>query len=116
MSELILKKWPMYRDAPIIQNQIADIYDLLTSQSREGTGGPLRVACPEGGPGDDIPAERVRDGWEDVQQLIGCLFGHAGLALGECDCRSGPGQPARRLWVGFAHEEPFDLAQVGGAR
>lgn len=36
-SELILKKWPMYRDAPIIQNQIADIYDLLTNQSRQGT-------------------------------------------------------------------------------
>lgn len=37
VSELILKKWPMYRDAPVIQNRIADIYDLLTSQSREGT-------------------------------------------------------------------------------
>ncbi len=37
VSELILKKWPMYRDAPLIQNQIADIYDLLASQSREGT-------------------------------------------------------------------------------
>ncbi|MFS8066096.1 MAG: tetratricopeptide repeat protein, partial [Byssovorax sp.] len=37
VSELILKKWPMYRDAPVIQSRIADIYDLLTSQSREGT-------------------------------------------------------------------------------
>jgi tetratricopeptide (TPR) repeat protein len=37
VSELILKKWPMNRDAPIIQNQVADIYDLLTAQSREGT-------------------------------------------------------------------------------
>ena len=37
ISELILKKWPMYRDAPVIQNRIADIYDLLTGQSREGT-------------------------------------------------------------------------------
>ncbi|MEO5728665.1 MAG: hypothetical protein ABI134_29095 [Byssovorax sp.] len=37
ISELILKKWPMYRDAPVIQSRIADIYDLLTSQSREGT-------------------------------------------------------------------------------
>lgn len=37
VSELILKKWPMHRDAPVVQNQVADIYDLLTSQSREGT-------------------------------------------------------------------------------
>ncbi|MCC6552712.1 MAG: hypothetical protein IT372_06775, partial [Polyangiaceae bacterium] len=37
MGELILQKWPMHRDAPVVQNQIADIYDMLTSQSREGT-------------------------------------------------------------------------------
>ncbi|WP_438032298.1 tetratricopeptide repeat protein [Sorangium sp. So ce204] len=37
VSEILLKKWPMHRDAPVIQNQIADIYDTLTSQSREGT-------------------------------------------------------------------------------
>jgi tetratricopeptide (TPR) repeat protein/outer membrane protein assembly factor BamD (BamD/ComL family) len=37
VSEIILKKWPMHRDAPVIQNQIADIYDQLTAQSREGT-------------------------------------------------------------------------------
>ncbi len=37
VSELILKKWPMNRDAPVIQNQIADIYDTLTAQAREGT-------------------------------------------------------------------------------
>lgn len=37
VGELILAKWPMHRDAPVVQNQIADIYDTLTSQSREGT-------------------------------------------------------------------------------
>ncbi|HEY4118179.1 MAG TPA: hypothetical protein VGM56_09995, partial [Byssovorax sp.] len=37
VSELILKKWPMHRVAPVIQNQIADIYDTLTAQAREGT-------------------------------------------------------------------------------
>lgn len=37
VDELILKKWPMHRDAPVIQNEIADIYDKLTAQSREGT-------------------------------------------------------------------------------
>ncbi|WP_438004400.1 hypothetical protein WME89_37265 [Sorangium sp. So ce321] len=37
VSEIILQKWPMHRDAPVVQNQIADIYDTLTSQSREGT-------------------------------------------------------------------------------
>jgi len=37
VSELILKKWPMHRDAPVMQAQIADIYDTLTGQSREGT-------------------------------------------------------------------------------
>jgi hypothetical protein len=37
VSELIVKKWPMHRDAPLMQAQIADIYDTLTSQSREGT-------------------------------------------------------------------------------
>ena len=37
VSELILKKWPMHRDAPVIQNQIADIYDTAHApQSREG--------------------------------------------------------------------------------
>ena len=36
-SELILKKWPMNRDAPEMQNPIADIYDQLTRMSREGT-------------------------------------------------------------------------------
>ncbi|MGK4002958.1 hypothetical protein WMF31_10080 [Sorangium sp. So ce1036] len=37
VSEILLQKWPMHRDAPVVQNQIADIYDTLTSQSREGT-------------------------------------------------------------------------------
>jgi hypothetical protein len=37
VDELILKKWPMHRDAPVIQNEVADIYDKLTAQSREGT-------------------------------------------------------------------------------
>jgi len=37
VSELILKKWPMHRDAPNVQNQIADIYEELTRLSREGT-------------------------------------------------------------------------------
>ncbi|HEY3595349.1 MAG TPA: hypothetical protein VGL13_15790, partial [Polyangiaceae bacterium] len=37
VSELILKKWPMNRDAPNVQNQIADIYEELTRMSREGT-------------------------------------------------------------------------------
>jgi tetratricopeptide (TPR) repeat protein len=37
VSELILKKWPMNRDAPNVQNQIADIYEELTRLSREGT-------------------------------------------------------------------------------
>ena len=37
VSELILQKWPMHRDAPVVQNQIADVYDLLMQQSRQGT-------------------------------------------------------------------------------
>jgi len=37
VAELILKKWPLHRDAPIIQNTIADVYDTLTNQSRAGT-------------------------------------------------------------------------------
>ncbi len=37
VDELILKKWPMHRDAPVVQNEIADLYDKLTAQSREGT-------------------------------------------------------------------------------
>jgi hypothetical protein len=37
VDELILKKWPMHRDAPVVQNEIADIYDKLTVGSREGT-------------------------------------------------------------------------------
>lgn len=37
VDELILKKWPMHRDAPVVQNQIADIFDTLTNNSRAGT-------------------------------------------------------------------------------
>jgi tetratricopeptide (TPR) repeat protein len=37
ISELILQRWPMHRDAPVVQAQIADIFDTLTAQSREGT-------------------------------------------------------------------------------
>ena len=37
VDELILAKWPMHRDAPVIQSEIADIYDKLAAQSREGT-------------------------------------------------------------------------------
>ena len=35
VDELILKKWPLHRDAPVIQSEIADTYDTLTAQSRE---------------------------------------------------------------------------------
>lgn len=37
ISEIILKKWPLHRDAPVVQNQVADIYDTLTARSRAGT-------------------------------------------------------------------------------
>jgi hypothetical protein len=37
VAELILKKWPLHRDAPVIQSAIADVYDTLTNQSRAGT-------------------------------------------------------------------------------
>lgn len=37
VSEMILKRWPMDRDAPALQSQIADIYDMLASRAREGT-------------------------------------------------------------------------------
>lgn len=37
VSQLILQKWPMNCDAPVVQSQIADIYDTLTAQSRDGT-------------------------------------------------------------------------------
>ncbi|EYF08936.1 tetratricopeptide repeat protein [Chondromyces apiculatus] len=37
VGELILVKWPLHRDAPVVQNQIADVYEMLAAQSREGT-------------------------------------------------------------------------------
>ncbi|AKT43218.1 tetratricopeptide repeat protein [Chondromyces crocatus] len=37
VGELILAKWPLDRDAPVVQNQIADVYEMLAAQSREGT-------------------------------------------------------------------------------
>lgn len=37
VSDLILKKWPMDRDAPVVQNQIAETYETLARQSTEGT-------------------------------------------------------------------------------
>lgn len=37
MSELILQKWPLDCGAPVVQNQIAETYDTMTRQSKEGT-------------------------------------------------------------------------------
>lgn len=37
ISELILQKWPMDCGAPVVQNQVAEIYDTMTRQSKEGT-------------------------------------------------------------------------------
>ena len=37
ISELILKKWPMHRDAPVIQNQVAEIHDELMRLARDGS-------------------------------------------------------------------------------
>ncbi len=37
ISELILKKWPMDCGAPVVQNQIAEVYDTMTRQASEGT-------------------------------------------------------------------------------
>lgn len=37
LSEIILAKWPNDCGAPVVQNQIAEIYDTLMRQSREGT-------------------------------------------------------------------------------
>jgi hypothetical protein len=37
VSELILQKWPMNRDAPLIQNQVAEVYEELSRLSRDGT-------------------------------------------------------------------------------
>ena len=34
LSELILAKWPMHRDAPMVQNQIAMTYEQLAGQTR----------------------------------------------------------------------------------
>ncbi len=36
VSELILSKWPLDCGAPVVQNQIAEIYDTMMRQSREG--------------------------------------------------------------------------------
>lgn len=34
LDKLILERWPMHRDAPIVQNQIAEVYEQLAGQSR----------------------------------------------------------------------------------
>jgi len=34
LDELILAKWPLHRDAPFVQNQIADVYEQLAGQAR----------------------------------------------------------------------------------
>ncbi len=34
ISELMLAKWPLHRDAPSVQNQIASVYEQLASQAR----------------------------------------------------------------------------------
>ncbi|MBW2526905.1 MAG: tetratricopeptide repeat protein, partial [Deltaproteobacteria bacterium] len=37
INELILASWPLHRDAPFVQNQIAEVYETLAGQSRKGT-------------------------------------------------------------------------------
>jgi len=37
VSELILKKWPLDCGAPVVQNQVAETYDTMMRQSKEGT-------------------------------------------------------------------------------
>ncbi len=37
VDELTLKKWPLHRDAPVVQDEIAGAYDRLASIEREGT-------------------------------------------------------------------------------
>ena len=34
LDEIILAKWPMHRDAPLVQNQIAETYEQLAGQTR----------------------------------------------------------------------------------
>jgi tetratricopeptide (TPR) repeat protein len=34
LDEMILAKWPMHRDAPLVQNQIAETYEQLAGQTR----------------------------------------------------------------------------------
>ncbi len=37
INEIILAKWPMHRDAPMVQNQIAETYEELAQQSQSPT-------------------------------------------------------------------------------
>ena len=34
LSQIILDKWPLHRDAPMVQNQIAEVYEQLAGQTR----------------------------------------------------------------------------------
>lgn len=45
LSEMLLKKWPMHREAPEMQAGIAETYDELTNMAREGTAGRREAAA-----------------------------------------------------------------------
>jgi hypothetical protein len=37
VDERILERWPLYRGAPTVQGEIADLYDVMAARAREGT-------------------------------------------------------------------------------
>ena len=36
VSELVLQKWPLHRDAPVVENQIAEVYETIANQTEKG--------------------------------------------------------------------------------
>jgi hypothetical protein len=45
VDEQILKRWPLHRDAPLVQSEIADAHDQLAAQEREGTAAHAETAA-----------------------------------------------------------------------
>jgi tetratricopeptide (TPR) repeat protein len=37
VSEIVLQKWPLHRDAPVVQNQIAEVYETIANQTQKGS-------------------------------------------------------------------------------
>ena len=102
LDELTLKKWPLHRDAPVVQDEIAGAYDRLAS-IEEVASGPRTLIDARSG-------ERYRG---DVEDPLDPQSGHIPGAV-SVPCRENLEASGRFLPVETLRER-FESAGVGDA-